>query len=229
MTNEQELFIENIAHACVELYEEYFILPSMAIAQAIKESNWGKSKLASVDFNFFGMKWTSTCGCDHAEYSTKEWDSKNNKYITIKAKFRKYKDFKEGMRGYFKFITGYKRYNNLIGEIDSHTACINIAKDGWATAPNYGESLYKDYVIPYDLIKYDDIVLHRNKKVTVETVKEVAPSKAIPKTYTVVKGDTLWGISKKLYGNGIYWRRIYDCNNMKNTLIVVGQVLKLPN
>lgn len=215
-------FIENIANACIKLYPKYKILPSMAIAQACKESHFGKDKgLGQYHYNFFGMKWTKNCGCDYVEYNTKEW--KDGKYITVKAKFRSYKNFEEGMEGYFKFITGYKRYSNLIGEKDSYTACINVQKDGWATAPDYGTSLYKDYVMKYDLQRYDDIVLNRTVQPSIEKVDELDVE------YIVSKGDTLWKIAKEFLGSGIKWRILADYNNIKNpNLLKVGQVIKIP-
>lgn len=43
------------------------------------------------------------------------------------------------------------------------------------------------------------------------------PSKAAPKVedvvmYTIAEDDTLWSISKKMYGQGAQWKRIYDAN-----------------
>lgn len=154
MTNEQLSFINKVADAAHK-YSDYQILPSLTIAQAIKESNWGKSGL-SKHFNFFGMKWNTKCGTKYVEMSTKEWDG--TKYVTVKAKFRKYDSFEEGIKGYYDFITGYKRYKNLIGEKDPYTACKKIQADGWATSPTYATSLYNDYIVRYDLIKYDGIV-----------------------------------------------------------------------
>ena len=51
-------------------------------------------------------------------------------------------------------------------------------------------------------------------------------------TYTVVKGDTLSSIAKKLYGNASKWRVIYNANLdlIKNPNIVrVGWVLVIPD
>ena len=226
MTEAQNTFIENIAQAAIKLYPQYKILPSLTIAMAIKESGWGKSQLSSKHFNFFGMKWTKTCGTSFVEYNTKEWDG--SKYITIKAKFRSFGNFTEGIQGFYNFITGYKRYKNLIGEPDSNTACHLVQADGWATAPNYGDSLYADYVFKYDLIKYDDIVLGRTEQPAAPGVIIETPEENNTDLYTVVKGDSLWKISSKFLGNGIYWRKIYDYNNLKSTIIYPGQQLKIP-
>lgn len=52
------------------------------------------------------------------------------------------------------------------------------------------------------------------------------------KSHTVVKGDTLWGIAKKYYGNGAQYTKIYNAN--KNTIggnpnrIYPGQVFMIP-
>ena len=51
------------------------------------------------------------------------------------------------------------------------------------------------------------------------------------KKYTVKKGDCLWRIEKKFYGNGSLWRRIYAANRSKikdPDLIYPGQVLVIP-
>jgi len=50
-------------------------------------------------------------------------------------------------------------------------------------------------------------------------------------TYTVVKGDTLWGIAAKYLGAGYKWSALYEANKgiIKNpNLIFVGQVLEIP-
>lgn len=61
--------------------------------------------------------------------------------------------------------------------------------------------------------------------------KSPAPAKNQNKTYTVVKGDCLWNIAKKYYGNGSQYTKIYNANKdkIKNpNLIYPGQVLTIP-
>ena len=51
------------------------------------------------------------------------------------------------------------------------------------------------------------------------------------KSYTVKKGDCLWNIAKKYYGNGAQYTKIYNANKgkIKNpNLIYPGQVLTIP-
>ena len=50
-------------------------------------------------------------------------------------------------------------------------------------------------------------------------------------TYTVVSGDSLWKIAKRIYGDGSRWREIFNANKDKITnsnFIKVGMVLNIP-
>ena len=53
---QHEEFIQSIAPAAVNSSHNYGILPSITIAQAILESDWGQSQLASNYHNLFGIK-----------------------------------------------------------------------------------------------------------------------------------------------------------------------------
>ena len=60
---------------------------------------------------------------------------------------------------------------------------------------------------------------------------ENSPAPTTNKTYTVQKGDCLWNIAKKFYGNGAKYTVIYNANKdkIKNpNLIYPGQVLTIP-
>lgn len=64
-----------------------------------------------------------------------------------------------------------------------------------------------------------------------ETENSPAPKENTVVTYTVVKGDSLWNIAKKHYGDGSKYKLIADANGdkIKNpNLIYPGQVLTIP-
>ena len=59
--------------------------------------------------------------------------------------------------------------------------------------------------------------------------RDNATGAAEAKTYTVVRGDTMWGISRRFYGDGSLAWRLADFNQIKNAnLIYPGQVLRIP-
>ena len=55
------------------------------------------------------------------------------------------------------------------------------------------------------------------------------PRRPLPRTYTVVSGDTLWAISERFYGDGSKYQVIADASGVSNPdLIHPGQVLTIP-
>lgn len=75
------------------------------------------------------------------------------------------------------------------------------------------------------------------KKTAPKTTKKEKKVTSTPKassakrTYTVKRGDCLWNIAKRFYGNGAKYTKIYDANTNKianPNLIYPGQVFVIP-
>ena len=67
------------------------------------------------------------------------------------------------------------------------------------------------------------------KEVTVQANPTQVQNPITGSTYTVVKGDFLWNIAVRAYGDGYKWTVIAKANNLTNPdLIFSGNVLKLP-
>lgn len=65
--------------------------------------------------------------------------------------------------------------------------------------------------------------------VRAEDLSPLENSTSDKRYYTVVKGDTLWGIAKKFYGNGNRYPEIAKANNIANPNIIhTGQKLLIP-
>lgn len=103
------------------------------------------------------------------------------------------------------------------------------AKQGFDVTVSIKLKQYKDHGT-----KTCDVTFASTKpKVSVQTTRpaENSPAPSTNKTYTVQKGDCLWNIAKKFYGNGSKYTVIYNANKdkIKNpNLIYVGQVLTIP-
>lgn len=145
-----------IGKAAVAEYERFKILPSLTIAQAILESNWGRSMLSQKAHNYFGMKAGSSWKGATYNSQTQE-QTPAGQAFTVNAAFRAYGSVAEGIRGYYVFLQ-YPRYQNLKGVTDYKEACRLIKADGWATDVKYTDKLI-GLIEKYGLTKYDEEVL----------------------------------------------------------------------
>lgn len=104
------------------------------------------------------------------------------------------------------------------------------AKQGFDATVTFKLKQYRDYGTKTCKIKIETT----KKAVTAEPKRETTSSPAPVKqnkTYTVVRGDCLWNIAKKFYGNGSQYTKIYNANKDKiksPNLIYPGQVLTIP-
>lgn len=81
--------------------------------------------------------------------------------------------------------------------------------------------------------EYETLVIKVDKKKKKKKKKKTRKKDGSPKTktYTVQKGDCLWNIAKKYYGDGSKWPKIYNANKSKiknPNLIYPGQKLTIP-
>lgn len=106
------------------------------------------------------------------------------------------------------------------------------AKQGFDIIVSIKLKQFKDYGTKICDVTFVDEEATVSPKAVRETENSPAPSVDSVKTHTVVKGDTLWNIAKKYYGNGSKYTIIADANGekIKNpNLIYVGQVLTIPS
>ena len=64
-----------------------------------------------------------------------------------------------------------------------------------------------------------------------EPLPQTEPLDTSPRNYTVKKGDTLYKISKNVYGEGKHWKAIYQANRnviSNPSALQLGWILKLP-
>ena len=133
-------FIEQIATYVKKYAYLYGIeVHSPIIAQAILESGWGKSSLASKYHNYFGLKCGGAWKGKSVNMATKE-EFKVGTLTNIRDNFRVFDSMEDGVKGYFDFIN-YSRYANLRGVKDPEEYCRRIKADGYATSSAYVTNL----------------------------------------------------------------------------------------
>lgn len=135
-------FIEVIAKYVIKYANDYGIkVHSPIIAQAILESGWGGSTLASKYNNIFGLKCGGSWKGKSVNMATKE-EYTAGTLTDIRANFRVYDSIEDGVKGYFEFIN-YSRYANLKGVENPEEYCRRIKADGYATSSTYVTNLMR--------------------------------------------------------------------------------------
>ena len=139
---DKETFIQKVAEKVNKYAPLYGIcVHSPIIAQAIIESGWGKSGLASKYHNYFGLKCGSSWKGGSVNMATRE-EYKPGVVTNIRDNFRTYEDFDAGIRGYFEFIS-YSRYANLKGVTNPRDYCEKLKSDGYATSSKYVDNIMR--------------------------------------------------------------------------------------
>ena len=187
MTNSE--FIEKIAD-CVDKYAYLYGIEvhSPIIAQAILESGWGKSGLASKYHNYFGLKCGSSWKGKSVNMATKE-EYKVGTLTNIRDNFRVYDSMEAGVKGYFEFINT-KRYANLKGVTSPEEYVKRIKADGYATSSSYVDNILR-------VIRDNKLTRFDKKKVGGKMKKEDLTGK-------VLSGDEIINILAKRVIKGDY-------------------------
>lgn len=153
---QQNQFIERLAPYAKQLHQKYGVLPSITLGQAILESDWGRSELASKYNNLFGIK--AYGNQPKITLSTKEYV--NEQWITIQGDFRVYQSFEESMDDHAQlFIHGVdwdpNKYQPVLQAQNFEQAADALQQAGYATDPTYAEKI-KQVIIAHQLQKYDE-------------------------------------------------------------------------
>jgi Muramidase (flagellum-specific) len=149
---DKQAFINQIKDGAIQCMKEKKILASLTIAQAIQESGWGDSWLSKNANNLFGIKqWGYPT---FVTMPTEEYINGQN--VTVNANFRKYNNWAESIMDHANFLLENSRYANLIGLTDANKAAELIREDGYATDPNYTQSL-KNIISENNLTQFDVI------------------------------------------------------------------------
>ncbi|MDD2402801.1 MAG: glycoside hydrolase family 73 protein [Clostridia bacterium] len=173
---DKQTFINSIKNGAIKAYQQYNILPSLTIAQAILESNWGKSVHGNM---LFGIKWTAGCGYDYQLLWTSEYI--DGKWVRVQAKFRKYDSYDQSIEDHSKLLM-LDRYVKVRQAKDYKLACTEVWKCGYATDPNYPQKLIE--IIEYNNLQKYDVEAKAADVANDEVVSEwarVAWNKAVEK------------------------------------------------
>ncbi|TQR29377.1 glucosaminidase domain-containing protein [Brevibacillus brevis] len=144
----QQAFIEKIAHIAQEEMKRSGVPASLTIAQAILESGWGTSELATKANNLFGIKGTGPAGIYRKVSPEYVVDQKIEKL----SDFRKYNNWLESVQDHTAKLLEPK-YARVLGA-SYRAACQAVQDAGYATDPHYAQELI-NRIEKYKLDQYD--------------------------------------------------------------------------
>ena len=149
-TAAQHAFISAVAPGAIASQRAYGVPAAVTIAQAIEESDWGQSLLASKDHNLFGMKGTGPAGSE--ALPTQEFE--NGQWITTTAPFRVYHSFAESIDDHGRLLADSGYYQQAMAVRRAPNAFASALTGVYATDPGYGAKLIS-LMRQYNLYQYD--------------------------------------------------------------------------
>jgi flagellum-specific peptidoglycan hydrolase FlgJ len=141
-TDQQMAFLNTAAQAARQGQALTGVPASVTVAQAILESDWGRSTLAQNANNYFGMKVMGTLGNDGLVWMpTSEYDASGNLYQTTSA-FRAYKSLADSTADHDRLLGTVSRYSTAMRSAsDPRQFASLIAQAGYSTDPSYADKL----------------------------------------------------------------------------------------
>lgn len=155
-------FVELVGQTAQKDWKERrIVLPSVVIAQAIKESAWGTSELAKKANALFGIKKNGWQRRTYIKTAT-EQHADGSYYQVPMTEWRAYDNWQQSVLDHNDYIAtrstdGGKtlRYQPVIGCDRYVLACKYLQECGYATSIDYADSLIHDYIEKYNLTEYD--------------------------------------------------------------------------
>ena len=149
-TAAQQAFISLVAPGALATQQRYGIPAAVTIAQAIDESGWGRSVLATADHNLFGIKGAGPAGRDMLP--TREHE--NGVWVTRTAPFRVYHTVAESIEDHGRLLATDPAYRHAMASRGRPDAFATALTGVYATDPGYGSSLIALMRL-YNLYRYD--------------------------------------------------------------------------
>lgn len=149
-------FIKKVAPVAQKVDKGTKLLPSITIAQACLESNYGQSDLAQKYNNLFGVKGASKT--TSAVMTTKEYT--NGKWVTVKARFQIYDSYEASIRAHNRLFQegttwNKNQYKDVLNAKNYSEQAKALVTDGYATDPDYATKL-TNLIEQFNLNQYDN-------------------------------------------------------------------------
>ncbi|WP_019251767.1 glucosaminidase domain-containing protein [Limosilactobacillus reuteri] len=174
----QAKFINRIAPAAQQIGREYDLYPSIIIAQAALESDWGCSTLGKApNNNLFGVK--GYFARQTVAQPTTEYDEQGHEFQVV-SNFRQYASEYEALRDYAQTLEAPLYQGVHRQDTKNYREATRALRGRYATDPEYDRKL-NQLIDTYRLTKYDDQANISDEKANpVPMMEREKESKAMP-------------------------------------------------
>lgn len=219
-TDAPTAFLNKAAKQAVKAAKKYGTYPSVMIAQAIVESDWGQSALAVNANNLFGMKADDSWSGE--SYLARTREEKDGKSYYINARFRKYNSLKESFEDNGKKLREGVSWQPLryqgawLENANTYAEATKALTGTYATDSKYDVAL-DSRITSHNLNQYDPVISKTTKHYTVEksgsvynwptdhSVAKAVGSVKSGEKVTVTKTITFHDDSSRMYIEGKGW------------------------
>jgi Mannosyl-glycoprotein endo-beta-N-acetylglucosaminidase len=147
-------FINTVGEAARRSMRSTGVPASVTVAQAILESDWGRSRLTRQGNNLFGIKALNAPG-PAGVVTLSTWEHLNGSDVVVQAPFRAYHNLEESVTDHGLFFVRNKRYSAAMAVASDPRAFARGIQDaGYATDPGYASKLIR-LMDRYDLYRFD--------------------------------------------------------------------------
>ena len=128
------------------------------------------------------------------------------------------------------FLSGEAQVNNkiLVYLDNTFVGQAEVDQSGYWNVESNQVALPGEHILRADELTDDNVVVGR---IEIPFVRDVASLSLQPGAITVVRGNSLWRIARRVYGEGILYTLIYEANQSQiqdPDLIYPGQIFTLP-
>jgi hypothetical protein len=147
-------FIEAVGTAARSSMKTSGVPASVTVAQAILESDWGRSRLTRQGNNLFGIKALNGAGPDGV-VTLATWEHTGDGDVIVQAPFRAYYTIEQSIDDHGRFFTSNRRYASALAVASDARAFAHAIQDaGYATDPSYANKLI-GLMDKYNLYRFD--------------------------------------------------------------------------
>lgn len=162
-------FLRAVAPGAIRHGRTWRVLPSVAMAQAILESGWGRSNLSATYNNLFGIK----AGASDQAVGLPTREHQGGAMRRTRQRFRTFESWEDSLAYHARLLGSDRRYAEARSEWTDAAAYIKAIAPTYASNPSYARTI-TGIIHRYHLDRFDALVVRGAELDAVDEAEAVA-------------------------------------------------------